>query len=250
MENNKYLIWYNHLIERARNREKLVGIYYEKHHIIPKSIGGEDVDSNYAYLTAREHIIAHMLLVKIYAGNKKLIYALNAMTLNKVGGRVVTEHLTTRQIAKIREEAAKARIGTKMPKSFSQKIAIANSKRVWTPESRRKSSESQKKIKNRKTDHLIKFEKRHVPWNKGKSMPLESIEKLKESRKHLSDEAHRNYSEAAKKRGFCGPTKKVMDPKGVIFKSTAACAREYKVSDGTIRNWIKKSPEKGFKYVD
>jgi hypothetical protein len=37
-----------------------------KHHIIPKHCGGNDDDSNFTYLTVREHIIAHFLLWKIY----------------------------------------------------------------------------------------------------------------------------------------------------------------------------------------
>ena len=37
-----------------------------RHHIIPKHSGGLDEESNYTYLTVREHIIAHFLLWKIH----------------------------------------------------------------------------------------------------------------------------------------------------------------------------------------
>jgi len=37
-----------------------------KHHIRPKHAGGLDKNSNFTYLTVREHIIAHFLLWKIY----------------------------------------------------------------------------------------------------------------------------------------------------------------------------------------
>lgn len=37
-----------------------------KHHIIPKHSGGLDIESNYTYLTIREHIIAHYLRYRIY----------------------------------------------------------------------------------------------------------------------------------------------------------------------------------------
>lgn len=37
-----------------------------RHHIIPRHSGGLDEESNYTYLTAREHIIAHYLLWRIY----------------------------------------------------------------------------------------------------------------------------------------------------------------------------------------
>lgn len=37
-----------------------------RHHITPKHSGGLDIESNYTYLTVREHIIAHYLLWRIY----------------------------------------------------------------------------------------------------------------------------------------------------------------------------------------
>lgn len=39
--------------------------YCEKHHIIPKSEGGDDSDGNIVNLKAREHYVAHLLLAKI-----------------------------------------------------------------------------------------------------------------------------------------------------------------------------------------
>jgi hypothetical protein len=37
-----------------------------RHHIQPKHSGGKDIESNYTYLTPREHVIAHYLLWRIY----------------------------------------------------------------------------------------------------------------------------------------------------------------------------------------
>lgn len=52
----------------------------EKHHIIPKCIGGSNDSANIVCLTAREHFIAHVLLCKIYPNSGKLFYAANIMT--------------------------------------------------------------------------------------------------------------------------------------------------------------------------
>lgn len=49
--------------------------YFENHHIIPKSIGGSDEVGNLVLLSAREHFVAHQLLVKIFPKNDKLLYA-------------------------------------------------------------------------------------------------------------------------------------------------------------------------------
>lgn len=70
---------YNTLIERARIR--LLEGYCERHHIIPRCIGGIDDASNIVPLTAEEHYVAHQLLVKIYPNNPKLIYAAHMMTV-------------------------------------------------------------------------------------------------------------------------------------------------------------------------
>ena len=68
---------YNNIIERAKNR--IMEGYTEIHHIIPKCIGGTNNVDNLVSLTAEEHYIAHLLLVKIYPKSKSLWYAANMM---------------------------------------------------------------------------------------------------------------------------------------------------------------------------
>ena len=63
------------LISTRSNRIIDPAIYYEKHHIIPKSIGGTNDISNLVYLTAREHFIAHWLLFKIYETSSNIKHA-------------------------------------------------------------------------------------------------------------------------------------------------------------------------------
>ena len=69
-----YLKIYTDLIQKGLDRDAIEG-YFEKHHIIPKCLGGTNKASNIVKLTAREHIIAHFLLVRIYPKNAKLKYA-------------------------------------------------------------------------------------------------------------------------------------------------------------------------------
>lgn len=76
---NKYSRWYNNIIEQAKART-LDG-YTEKHHIIPRSLGGSDTANNLVNLTAREHFICHWLLTKVHSGEArgKMINALYLM---------------------------------------------------------------------------------------------------------------------------------------------------------------------------
>ena len=64
---------YDSLIEKAKNR--ILEGYVEKHHIIPRCIGGTDDKENIVILTPEEHFLAHQLLVKIYPNESKLIFA-------------------------------------------------------------------------------------------------------------------------------------------------------------------------------
>ena len=77
---------YNKLIDRAVIRS--IDEYTEKHHIIPKCMGGSDDVDNLVKLTPEEHFLAHQLLVKIYPSNRKLIYAAAIMTRGHDGKRV------------------------------------------------------------------------------------------------------------------------------------------------------------------
>ena len=43
--------------------------YTERHHILPRSLGGDDSPENLIDLSAREHFFAHLLLAKIHGGN-------------------------------------------------------------------------------------------------------------------------------------------------------------------------------------
>lgn len=65
---NKYYVWYYNIINTAQSRTLDRSIYTERHHIIPRSLNGSNHISNLATLTAKEHFICHLLLVKFTTG--------------------------------------------------------------------------------------------------------------------------------------------------------------------------------------
>jgi hypothetical protein len=89
-----YIKVYNDIIERAKSRKLLE--YTEKHHIIPKCMGGNDDKDNLVKLTFREHFICHRLLCKIYPNSYKLYYALSCMIRVSKTNLKRTEILTSR----------------------------------------------------------------------------------------------------------------------------------------------------------
>lgn len=254
----KYERWYNNLIEKARSRiEKDPNDYYEVHHIIPKSLGGTNDESNLVTLTYREHIIAHMLLSEIYPNNTKLIFAARAMLIHNSNSTRpdAIKYISTRSIARIKQKAIEVRRGMKMPEGFGERIAEHNRNRVVTEETKKKISNANTgKKRSEKQLEVLKrnsWEKGYEPWNKGMKMSEETKKKLSDTRKNImTDDLRKKYSESAKKRGFCGPTKKVQGPDGTVYESTEECARQHNVTSGTIRYWIRKHPEKGYKFID
>jgi len=77
-----YKLHYEKLISKAQNRSILKSEYREVHHIIPKCIDGTDANNNKVALFPEEHMIAHLLLMKIHSDNNKLLYAAFKMNDN------------------------------------------------------------------------------------------------------------------------------------------------------------------------
>jgi hypothetical protein len=63
--NNKYTKWYYLIINNRLNNPHNSCTYTERHHIIPKSLGGDNSKENLIRLSAREHFLVHWLLTKM-----------------------------------------------------------------------------------------------------------------------------------------------------------------------------------------
>ena len=81
---------YNNIIvnakykNRIRLRKNQKGyIYYEKHHILPRCLGGKNDAENLVLLTAKEHFVCHKLLTHIFPGNRKIIFAFHRICYSK-----------------------------------------------------------------------------------------------------------------------------------------------------------------------
>lgn len=97
-----YSLAYQRLIAKARERVCPEG-YVERHHVLPRALGGSDDSSNIVALTSREHFIAHALLARIHGG-----IMWQALIIMKKG-RNYDRYINARIFAAAREKAAKAR---------------------------------------------------------------------------------------------------------------------------------------------
>jgi len=97
-----YSLAYQRIIAKARERVCPEG-YVERHHVLPRALGGSDDSSNIVALTSREHFIAHALLARIHGG-----IMWQALIIMKKG-RNFDRYINAKIFAAAREKAAKAR---------------------------------------------------------------------------------------------------------------------------------------------
>lgn len=179
------------IIKHAKSEEQLGirskgnGNYYEKHHILPKSLFPlwKSRKSNLVLLTAREHYFCHQLLTKIY-NNGKMIHALWFLTIHNK-----TLVFSSKDYARVRE---------KFSEHQSRKL-----KGCISPNKGKKMSKETRK-------KLSEAHKGKSTWNKGKHniYSFETLEKIKKARQkqtlegrtnkgcHWSKESKQNYSKA------------------------------------------------------
>jgi len=199
---------YDNLINRAKNR--ILDSYSETHHIIPKCVGGTNDMSNLVNLTPEEHYVAHQLLVKIYSGEGKLVYALRMMCMagngktkrsnkeyawvRKLWSKVSSENQkgiprkphsaeTKRKISEIQIGRPSGMLGKhhteERNKNLSEKMKGKRTTlrtregQINSDEHRRKISESKKGLKR----------ENFVPHNKGIPMSEEQKKKISETKK-------------------------------------------------------------------
>jgi hypothetical protein len=183
---NKYTKWYNQIIDRARNR--IIEEYTERHHVLPRSLGGTDDASNLVDLTAREHFVCHWLLTKMYTGEakSKMINAIWMMqSKNEYQNRYQTR-ITSRVYESLRKDYAKyiseRNTGRIQPpeEKAKQIAAITGRKRApFSEEWRKKMSESHKGEKNHRFGVKVSEETKQKQREKaiGRKQSAETIKK-------------------------------------------------------------------------
>lgn len=148
---NKYSKWYYSIINNSCNR--VIDGLIEKHHIIPKSLGGKNSKSNLANLTPREHFICHLLLTKMTTGAQKAKMVNAALRLsNDHKGRCVNSRLYDMIKRERIEFLKKEMTGARNP-FYGKK---------HTEETRKKMSDARKKWSFTE-EHLAKFRNRVGP---------------------------------------------------------------------------------------
>jgi hypothetical protein len=104
---SKYKKWYFDIVNSAGSRT--TEGYTEKHHIIPKCLGGDNSPSNLVKLTAREHFLCHWLLTKMVTSPKQKYQLWNAFScmLYRQNDSQARHKITARVFDNIKSTGAK-----------------------------------------------------------------------------------------------------------------------------------------------
>lgn len=232
---------YRLLVLKALNRN--LDSYTETHHIIPKCLGGSNEKDNLVNLTPEEHYLAHLLLVKIYPNNQKLIFAVHRMCSgkyrnNKLYGwirRKVSIEIGNLHRGKVDSDETRlkkslARRGKKLSPDVIENMRLAQQNR---------SDEVRKNMSNSKLGHIVSDETKEKLsiLNKGKKLSEET--KIKISKSHLGKNNHffgKTHTEETKIKMKETRSKQVISEESNIKRSIKM--KEYWV--------IKKSLEKSY----
>jgi hypothetical protein len=104
--NNKYAKSYYFIVNRAKNRT--LTTYTERHHIVPKSLGGDNSAENLVKLTPKEHYVCHRLLTKMTEGNDRTKMLCAAMIMMHGIDVERTYRITSTAYSFTKNERAKA----------------------------------------------------------------------------------------------------------------------------------------------
>ena len=134
---------YEALVARALARTLPRGTYIEKHHIIPKCVGGEDVKSNLVKLLPEEHLFAHRLLCRIYpvpslayavvlmskgckGALSRKIYAMDRARVSKANSHIPRKPISDEHRRRISEaQRSRIRVGFACSDEHKAKISAA-----------------------------------------------------------------------------------------------------------------------------
>lgn len=207
---------YNVLISRARRR--VIEGYCEKHHVVPRCLGGDDCPDNLVNLTPEEHYVAHQLLVKMYPNHAGLKYALYLMSRSTK--KMKRKNKEYGWIKRRLVEASRAHQVERM-KSTKVRQRLSESTRKWwesrTPEQRIEISE--KRSKNQKGAGNSFYGKKHNS----------------ETRKRLSDyrkSVYQNMTEADYQQH---PQTVSVSIEGIVYHGLGLAGRHHNIGPSLVR---------------
>lgn len=210
---------YMKIIENAKkqNRRKGDGVYYEQHHILPKSLFPlwRKRKSNLVLLTAREHFFCHQLLEKIYPNSNMFL------ALWRLANDGQNKSCSSREYQKLKERYALS--------PSHKENSIKATKESWNDPVKR--AIRIEKIKKARAKQKIIGRCKHSEEAKKLIGERTRIAMQNpELRKHLSEKSKEAMNRPEMKKMLTENGKK----SGKLVKEKAKLYKEYKLNGGTM----------------
>ena len=254
-------------ILQTRGRFNCGEEYHERHHILPKCIGGTDDEENLIDLFAREHYIAHKLLALENPENYSLQFAWNMMSHCFNSKNNIREEINEEQYEilrkNFREACSKVNKGKILTEAHKNKISKANKGKIVSEETKRKMRENHADYSNgkhpihgkhhseqSKLNMKIGQQNRSEEWRKKQSQSHKGKKHTQEWKDMMSKrnkgENNPNYGNHKLKGNTLNAKKVFCD--GIIFDSLTDCVHFYGLKSignfSCFLNGTKKMPEK------
>lgn len=188
---------YNDLVAKCVTRgldKKVLEGYFEKHHIIPKCLGGTNKNDNYVLFTPREHVIAHRLLWKANPDNYSLMWAYTR-TVNSHKSILTSREVELAKIAKAKvmservisdetkEKIRQTLTGHKRTEESIEKGRLKQVGQTRTDETKANLKAARKRILDAGWTHSEESRKKIGDSFRGKNISEEHKRKISEFRK-------------------------------------------------------------------
>lgn len=167
----------------TRGRFECGDEYHERHHIVPKCLGGKNEEENLIDLFAREHFIAHKLLAQENPDNNSLAYAWSMMAFSTNNLYQNRYELSPEEY----EEARKAVVGIPKSEEHRRKIGEGNRGKICSEEAIQRMREAKLNISEETRQKMSVSAKARfaIPENRtmlGKHHSEESKRKMSDSK--------------------------------------------------------------------
>ena len=267
----KYLNLYIRIIDRCKTMtDEELSDTYERHHILPKCMGGTNDKENLVKMPVRYHIMAHIILVEAYPNNYKLLHPLNFLFGKKDSKsknirdhhNILMKHFSTRTVALVKENQLRIFRSKEYRDSISGKNS-PNYGKPGKPMSEEQKAMVSKRHKGMKVDpEKIKHWDKHHRKGKdnprfGTTLPEEQKKQISNTVKNLWDntDIYKKVRERLKVTGSESyKSKKVVGPDGTVYGSLKEAVEASEIPNTTLRSWMKglnkSGGDHGWHYLD
>lgn len=178
--------------------------YHERHHIIPKCMGGTNDEDNLIDLFAKEHFIAHKLLALEHPDNNKLVLAWTMMAFPKNKDQTRYE-LSPEEYEEARKAISVAMSGRKLSDETKKRLSDAHKGIPCSEKAKQRtidvhkgvklSEEHKKKIKEASIGRVFSNEhkvnisksKKGKPLSESQKVALAAVQESNKGRKHSEE---------------------------------------------------------------